>query len=47
MCGLFSNCGEGGLLSSCNAEASHCSGLFCCRAQALGREGSAVEALRL
>ena len=47
MCGLFSNCGEWGLLSSWDAEASHCRGLFCCRALALGHEGSAVVALGL
>ena len=35
----FSSCSEQGLLSSCRAKASHCSG-FCCRAQSLGREGS-------
>ena len=32
----FSSCGDQGLLSSCGAWASHCSGFCCCRAQALG-----------
>ena len=31
-----------GLLSSSGAQASHCGGLPCCRAQALGHTGSAV-----
>ena len=35
--GLFSSFGERGLLSSCGAWASHCSGFSCCRAWALGR----------
>ena len=35
----FSSCGEWGLLSSCSAWASHCSGFSCCRAQALGWAG--------
>ena len=34
-CRLFSSCGERGLLSSCSAWASHCSGFSCCGAQAL------------
>ena len=34
-CRLFSSCGERGLLSSCNAWASPCSGFSCCGAQAL------------
>ena len=33
----FSSCGEQGLLSSCGAQASHCSELSCCRARAPGR----------
>ena len=37
---LFSSCGEQGLLSSCTAQASYCSGLSCCRAPALGYVGS-------
>ena len=35
----FSSCSEWGLLSSCNALASHCGGFSCCRAQAVGRVG--------
>ena len=31
----FSGCGEQGLLSSCGAQASDCSGFSCCRAGAL------------
>ena len=34
--GLFSSCGEWGLLSSCGAGTSHCSGFSYCRAQVLG-----------
>ena len=37
--GLFSSCGEWGLLSSYGVQASHCNGFSCCRAQALGRTG--------
>ena len=36
---VFSSCGEQELLSSCNAQASHCSGFSWCRAQGLGRAG--------
>ena len=33
----FSTCGEqGGLLSTCSAQPSHCDGFSCCAAQALG-----------
>ena len=32
----FSSCNKWGLLSGCGAQASYCSGLSCCRAQALG-----------
>ena len=32
----FSSFGEQGLLSSCDAQASHCIGCFCCGSQALG-----------
>ena len=39
LCGLFSNCGEWGLLSSCGAEASYCDGFSCWGAQALGHTG--------
>ena len=35
----LSSCGEQGLPSSCSEQASHCGGISCCRAQALGREG--------
>ena len=35
----FSGCGERGLLSNCSACSSHCSGLSCCGAQALGCVG--------
>ena len=31
----FSSCREQGLLSSCGAQASHCSGCSCCRARPL------------
>jgi len=37
--GLFSSCGKQGLLSSCDAWSSHCSGFSCCRAQALDGAG--------
>ena len=37
--GLFSSCWERGLLSSCSAQASHCSGFSGGGAQALGRAG--------
>ena len=36
VCGHFSGCGQQGLLSSCGARISHCSGLSYCRAQAVG-----------
>ena len=36
---FFPNCSEQELLSSCGAQASHCGGLSCCRAQPLGRLG--------
>ena len=50
--GLFSSCSEQGLLSSCGAQASHCSGFSCCRAQALehsafSRCGTRAQQLRL
>ena len=35
----FSFCGEGGLLSSCSAGASHCGGYSRCGGQALGHVG--------
>ena len=38
-CELFSNCGKRGLFSGCVVGASHCSGLSCCRARALGHVG--------
>ena len=34
--GPFSGCGGWGLPSSCGAQASHCCGFSCCRAQPLG-----------
>ena len=43
--GLFSSHGEWGLLSSCITRASHCGGLSCCGAQALGHVGSAAVAV--
>ena len=39
LCRAFSCCREQGLLSSCGAQASHCSSSSCCRAQALGHQG--------
>ena len=39
-----SSCGEQGLLSSCGAWASHCSGFSCCRAWALGLQASEAAA---
>ena len=44
---LFSSCSKRGLLSSCGAQASHCSGFSCCIARALGAWASVVEAPRL
>ena len=35
----FSSCGGQGLLSSCHARASHCSGFSCCRVGALRYAG--------
>ena len=32
--GFSSGCGEQGLLFGCDAQASHCGGFSCCRAQA-------------
>ena len=34
----FSSCGERGLLSSCDARASHCGGFSCCGARHLGEQ---------
>ena len=47
--GLFSNCGEQGLPSSCSAQASHCGGFSCYGAQAsvVQHVGSAVMVPRL
>ena len=44
--GLFSSCGEQGLLSSCGVQASHCGGLSCCGAWAsvVGHVGSRAQA---
>ena len=44
LCGLFSSCGERGLLSGFGAGVSHCGGLSCRRAWALGCVGSVVAA---
>ena len=44
--GLFSSCGEQGLLSSCSAPASRCVGFSCGGAQALGPSGSVAVAPR-
>ena len=41
------DCGKQWILSSCGVRASHCSGLSCSRAQALGHVGSAVVAHKL
>ena len=47
-CGqTFSSCSELGLLSHCDARASHCGGFSCCRARALGTQASVVVACRL
>lgn len=43
----FLCCGEQGILSSWSAEASHCSGFSCCRAQALEFVDSVAAACRL
>ena len=37
--GLFSSCGEWGILSSCGVRASHCGGFSCCEAEPLGCRG--------
>ena len=42
--GLFSSCGEHGLLSRGSAQASHCDGFSCCGARALGTQASVVVA---
>ena len=42
LCGLFSICGELGLLSICGGQASHCGGFSYCGAKALGAWGSVV-----
>ena len=47
LCGLFSSCGKRGLLSSCNAWASHWGWLLSLRAWALGTQVSVVMAHRL
>ena len=39
MLGLFSSCSKQGLLYSCRARASHCSGFSCCGVQVLGHSG--------
>ena len=45
--GLFSSCGKWGLLFSCSAQASHCSGFSCCGAWALRARASVSVAPRL
>ena len=49
LCGLFSSCGEQGLLSSCGVRASHCGGFSCCgtwaRASVVGHVGSTAQLL--
>ena len=45
--GLFSSCGEWGLLPGCGAQSSHCGGFSCCGAQAQGSQASVVVALGL
>ena len=45
--GLFSSCGEQGLLSSCGAWDSHCTDFSSSRAQALGHMSSVVVVPRL
>ena len=42
----FSSCGKQGLLSSCSARVSRCSGFSCCGAQALGKQASGIVACR-
>ena len=37
--GLFSSCGNQGLLPSCGVWASHCQGFSCCGARPLGHSG--------
>ena len=41
---FFSSCSERGILSSCCAEASHCSGFSCCWTWALGAQASVAGA---
>ena len=49
LCGLFSSCGEQGLLSSCGVRASHCGGFSCCgtwaHASVVGHVGSTTQLL--
>ena len=40
----FSSCDEQGLLFRCGVQASHCGGLSCCGARALGVRASVVVA---
>ena len=42
----FSSCSEWGLLSTCGAQASHCSGFSCCGARALEQRLVGLIALR-
>ena len=43
----FSSCSKQGLLSSCSAQASHCSSFSCCGARALGKRASVIVAHKL
>ena len=47
LCGHLSSCSERGwgLHSSCGAQASHCGGFSCCRAQALGQAGFSLQSI--
>ena len=40
----FYSCGKWGILSSCGAWASHCSGFSCCRARVQGAQGLSIVA---
>ena len=45
--GLFSSCRDQSLLSSCNAQASHCHDFSCCRTLSLAHSGFSSVALQL
>ena len=42
VCGLFSGCGEQGLLPNCSGQAFHCHGFSCCGTHTLGVWASVV-----